>query len=159
MLDSSKTLWRHTFITKLEPEMLKKLFIFKVSLYFLLLGCFSLAYSQGKGHIHETISTQRAVELIANHKDDADFIIVDVRTPAEFKEGHIENSKLLDYYSKSFVDNLKRLDKTKTYLIYCRSGNRSGKTLVLIKDMGFQEVYNMGKGIKGWRSAGFPLKK
>ena len=112
----------------------------------------------GKG-ILKTISPKDASDLIVKHKNNADFIILDVRTPREFKSGHIEKAILLDYYSKTYTDELKRLDKTKTYLMYCRSGNRSGKTLDLIKNMGFSRVYNMDKGIKGWRSKGFPLTK
>jgi len=112
----------------------------------------------GEG-ILKTISPKEASDLIVKHKSNPDFIILDVRTPREFKSGHIENAILLDYYSKMYTDELKKLDKTKTYLIYCRSGNRSGKTLNLIKDMGFSRVYNMDKGIKGWRSMGFSVTK
>ena len=120
-----------------------------------LVQTFSVA---GEG-ILKTISPKEASDLIAKHKNNADFIILDVRTPREFKSGHIEKAILLDYYSKMYTEELKRLDKTKTYLIYCRSGNRSGKTLNLIKNMGFSRVYNMDKGIKGWRSKGFPVTK
>ncbi|MBW2249424.1 MAG: rhodanese-like domain-containing protein [Deltaproteobacteria bacterium] len=112
----------------------------------------------GEG-ILKTISPKEASDLIVKHKNNPDFIILDVRTPREFKSGHIEKAILLDYYSKMYTEELKRLDKTKTYLIYCRSGNRTGKTLNLIKDMGFSRVYNMDKGIKGWRSKGFPVTK
>ena len=100
-----------------------------------------------------------ASDLIAKHKNNADFIILDVRTPQEFNNGHIEKAILLDFYSKTYTDEFKRLDKSKIYLIYCRSGNRSGKTLDLIKNMGFSRVYNMGQGINGWRSMGFPIVK
>ena len=100
-----------------------------------------------------------ASDLIAKHKNNTDFIILDVRTPQEFNNGHIEKAILLDFYSKTYTDGLKRLDKSKTYLIYCRSGNRSGKTLDLIKNMGFSQVYNMDQGIRGWRSMGFPVFK
>lgn len=124
-------------------------------LIFFLVHTFSIA---GEG-ILKTISPKEASDLIAKHKNNADFIILDVRTPREFKSGHIEKAILLDYYSKTYTDELKRLDKTKTYLIYCRTGNRTGKTLNLIKDMGFSRVYNMDKGIKGWRSKGFPVTK
>lgn len=107
----------------------------------------------------KTISPKMASDLIAKHKSNTDFIILDLRTPREFKSGHIGKAILLDYYSKTFTDELKRLDKSKIYLIYCRSGNRSGKTLDLVKKMGFSHVYNMDQGIKGWRSKGFPVVK
>lgn len=100
-----------------------------------------------------------AADLIAKHKNNTDFIILDVRTLREFNKGHIEKAILLDFYSNTYTDELNRLDKSKTYLMYCRSGNRSGKTLDLIKNMGFNQVYNMDQGIRGWLSMGFPVVK
>jgi len=77
-----------------------------------LVQTFSVA---GEGAL-KTISPKEASELIAKHKNNADFIILDVRTPREFKSGHIEKAILLDYYSKTYTDELKRLDKTKIRL-------------------------------------------
>ncbi len=139
---------------------MKKLLVpVRASLCLLLILFLVQTFSVAGEGILKTISPKEASDLIAKHKNNADFIILDVRTPREFKSGHIEKAILLDYHSKTYTDELKRLDKTKTYLIYCRSGNRSGKTLNLIKDMGFSRVYNMDKGIKGWRSKGFPVTK
>ena len=131
----------------------------RTSLCLLLILFLVQSFSVAGEGILKTISPKEASDLIVKHKNNPDFIILDVRTPHEFKSGHIEKAILLDYYSKMYTGELKKLDKTKTYLIYCRSGNRSGKTLHLIKDMGFSRVYNMDKGIKGWRSKGFPLTK
>ncbi len=106
-----------------------------------------------------TISPKEAHTIIEKMTGDKNFVILDIRTPKEYKAGHISNAVLLDYYSKTFVDKLKLLDKDKTYLIYCRSANRSGKTLEIIKNMGFKKVYNMGRGIKGWLKSGYQLVK
>jgi len=126
----------------------------------LVLICFWFqACSIASNHLLKTISPKMASDLIAKHKNNADFIILDVRTPHEFKSGHIEKAILLDFYSNTYTDKLNRLDKSKTYLIYCRSGNRSGKTLDLIKNMGFSQVYNMDQGINGWLSMGFSVFK
>ena len=139
---------------------MKKLLVpVRTSLCLLLILFLVQTFSVAGEGILKTISPKEASDLIAKHKNNADFIILDVRTPREFKSGHIEKAILLDYYSKMYTEELKRLDKTKTYLIYCRSGNRSGKTLNLIKNMGFSRVYNMDKGINGWRSKGFPVTK
>ncbi len=139
---------------------MKKLLVpVRTSLCLLLILFLVQTFSVAGEGILKTISPKEASDLIAKHKNNADFIILDVRTPREFKSGHIERAILLDYYSKMYTEELKRLDKTKTYLIYCRSGNRSGKTLNLIKDLGFSRVYNMDKGIKGWRSKDFPVTK
>ena len=139
---------------------MKKLLVpVRTSLCLLLILFLVQTFSVASEGALKTISPKEASELIAKHKNNADFIILDVRTPREFKSGHIEKAILLDYYSKMYTEELKRLDKTKTYLIYCRTGNRTGKTLVLIRNMGFSRVYNMDKGIKGWRSKGFPVTK
>ena len=142
-----------------EKAMKKLLVPLRTSLCLLLILFLVQTFSVAGEGILKTISPKEASDLIAKHKNNADFIILDVRTPREFKSGHIEKAILLDYYSKMYTEELKRLDKTKTYLIYCRTGNRTGKTLNLIKDMGFSRVYNMDKGIKGWRSKGFPVTK
>ena len=149
-----------TIIKGFGEKAMKKLLVpLRTSLCLLLILFLVQTFSVAGEGILKTISPKEASDLIAKHKNNADFIILDVRTPREFKSGHIEKAILLDYYSKTYTDELTRLDKTKTYLIYCRSGNRSGKTLNLIKNMGFSRVYNMDKGINGWRSKGFPVTK
>lgn len=118
--------------------------------------CLLTAHGQAEG-IFKTISPRQAADLISQKKGDNGFVILDVRTTAEFETGHLNNAILLDYYSKDFISELDRLDKTKTYLIYCRSGNRSGKTLRLIEEMGFKQVYDMAQGIIGWRKNKFSV--
>ena len=107
----------------------------------------------------KTISPQQAYQMINNEKDNANFSIIDIRTPKEFESGHIENASLIDFYSKDFLKDMDKLDKSKIYLIYCRSANRSTKALNLIKDMGFTSLYNMGRGIKGWAQKGYKIVK
>lgn len=133
--------------------------IFKISLFILLLALLLPLQSLAKSSIIETISPRQVADLISQRNGDPNFIILDIRTLAEFKTGHLHNAVLLDYYSKTFVNELKRLDKTKTYLIYCRSGNRSGRSLGLIKKMGFHSVYNMDQGIIGWLKKGYKITK
>ena len=103
------------------------------------------------------ISVKEVYDLIAKNKDNQSFIIIDVRTPEEFANEHIENALNLDYYSEKFRDELNKLDKEKTYLIYCRSGNRSGKALSIMKELAFREVYNMLGGVIQWKAEGYPL--
>ena len=106
-----------------------------------------------------TISPKQANALILKEKGNPDFIILDIRTPGEFETGHIEGAALIDFYAKDFLEKMRNLDKNKTYLIYCRSANRSTKTLSLVKDMGFAALYNMDRGIIGWRQDGFEIVK
>jgi len=105
----------------------------------------------------EDIGVQQAVDLIKSNQGDQDFIIVDVRTREEFNEGHIENAVNIDFRSETFKEDLDKLDKNKAYFIYCRSGNRSGRAMPIMKELGFKEVYNLSPGIKGWLAKGLPV--
>lgn len=104
------------------------------------------------------ITPQQAHDLIEKLKYDPDFVILDLRTPEEYKKEHIENAKNLNYYSKTFKNDLNKLEKDKTYVIHCRSGGRSGKTAPIMKELGFNEVYDMG-GIIQWKEQGFETVK
>ena len=104
----------------------------------------------------KNITPEEAHALIEKNRNNPDFVILDVRTPEEFAEGHIEKAVNLNYYSETFRDDLNKLDKNKTYVTHCRSGSRSGKTLDLMKEIGFKEAYNMTGGIIGWKENGFP---
>ena len=77
-------------------------------------------------------------------------IVVDVRTPEEFNSGHIVQSINLDFNDPDFETNLGKLDKTKSYGIYCRTGVRSGKALDAMKRSGFTDVVDLQGGIMAW---------
>ena len=117
------------------------------------------AKSETQIQIIENITPKEAYILIQENKDNPNFLILDVRTPEEFLGEYIENAINLDYYSDTFRNDLDKLDKNKTYLIYCRSGGRSGNTLNIIKELDFREVYNMLGGIIKWKSEGLPTTK
>ena len=104
----------------------------------------------------ETVRPQEAFDLIQENQDSPDFVILDVRRAGEYAQGHIEAAINMDFYSPTFTNDLDKLDKDKTYLIYCRSGNRSGQALGIMDELGFQEVYNMSGGISAWQDAGLP---
>ena len=107
----------------------------------------------------EDITPQEAFTLIQNNQDNPDFVIIDVRTPEEFADGHIENASNIDFYSDTFRDELDNLDKNKTYFIYCRSGGRSGNALNIMAELDFTEVYNMSGGIIAWDAEELPTVK
>ena len=109
--------------------------------------------------IIENITPEEVNTLIQENKDNPNFVILDVRTPEEYLSGHIENAVNLDYYSDTFRNDLDKLDKNKTYIIYCRSGGRSGNALNIMKELDFREVYNVLGGITKWKSEGLPTKK
>lgn len=83
-----------------------------------------------------------------------DLVILDVRTPEEFAEGHIDGATMIDFYSDDFADQIADLDPAVPYLLYCRSGNRSGQTTTLMADLGFGDVADIDGGILAWDQAG-----
>jgi len=107
----------------------------------------------------EDITPQEAFTLIQNNQNNPDFVIIDVRTLEEFSGEQIENATNIDFYSETFRDTLNTLDKNKTYLIYCRSGGRSGSALDIMAELNFKEAYNILGGINQWKAEGFPTIK
>ena len=87
----------------------------------------------------------------SKQKDIKDKIILDVRTPEEFKEKRIPNSILLNINSPvDFIEGLDKFDKNKAYFIYCRSGNRSSQACDVMSSMGFDKTFNLVGGIMEW---------
>jgi len=105
----------------------------------------------------ENITPEEAYTLIKKNMNNKKFVILDVRTPEEFASEHIEKAVNLDYYSGNFKNDLDQLNKSSAYLIYCRSGNRSGSTLNIMKDLDFREVYNMLDGIVNRKEEKLPI--
>lgn len=86
-------------------------------------------------------------------------IVLDVRTQGEFNNGHVAGALLLDIMKPDFGDQIKKLDKEKTYYVYCRSGNRSTKATALMNELGFKKVYNVKDGIDNILKSGVPVAK
>lgn len=101
----------------------------------------------------------RATEF-ADILDQDQATIIDVRTAEEYSAGHIEGAVNQDFYqTASFQEYLQTLDKDKPYMIYCRSGNRSGQTLEMMKEMGFTNIVDLDGGINSWQQAGLKIVK
>lgn len=100
---------------------------------------------------------EEAHRLMQQHRHDPDFVVLDVRTPAEVATGHLPNAINIDFHHDAFPQQLRRLDPQKTYLIYCRRGVRSDRTLHLMQEIGFQNVHNLLGGTHRWQQAGLPL--
>lgn len=84
--------------------------------------------------------------------------LLDIRTTLEFSEAHIAGAKNIDFYQTAlFRSELAKLDKEKTYYIYCHSGNRSGQSISIFRDLGFKHVIELNGGLNSWQSANLPL--
>jgi len=82
--------------------------------------------------------------------EDKDAVLLDVRTPMEHQIVHIPNSILIDINNPKFAQEVDKLDKNKSYYVYCRSGNRSFHAGNYMLEAGFEKVYNLEPGIIGW---------
>ncbi|MEM9884841.1 MAG: rhodanese-like domain-containing protein [Bacteroidota bacterium] len=79
--------------------------------------------------------------------------LVDVRTPEEYANGAIQNAININFYDESFGEQIVKLDKSKPVLVYCQGGvegGRSGQTMAKLKELGFEEVYELAGGYGGW---------
>ena len=121
---------------------------------------FTLGDASGIMHVKELVdanyhelSAEEASELIKNVSP----LILDVRSPAEYESGHIDNSKLLPV--QVFAENIGSLEqyKDEDILVYCASGNRSTVAARMLIDAGFTKVYNLRHGIGDWMRSGKPI--
>ncbi|MEY3049424.1 MAG: hypothetical protein RL365_1462 [Bacteroidota bacterium] len=82
---------------------------------------------------------------------DSNTVVIDVRSPEEVANGFIPGTDLfINFFDGNFQGQLEKLDKTKTYIVYCHSGNRSGKATNVMQQLGFTDIYNLQGGISGW---------
>ena len=121
----------------------------------LLVGLFLSFAANAELEIRDVNATE-AAELLKNNPK---IKVLDVRTGFEFNRGHLKDAINLNYYSRKFEDKLNELDKNTTWLVHCRSGVRSGKTMPLMKAAGFTSVIHLVDGILDWKNAGLPLVK
>ncbi len=78
-------------------------------------------------------------------------VILDVRTQEEAEQGMIPNAKIIDIYKgQGFLDEVEKLDKEKTYFIYCKSGGRSAQACSVMNQLGFKKTYNLLGGFTEW---------
>ena len=76
--------------------------------------------------------------------------IIDIRTPQEFSEGHIEGAVNINFYDGNFMEQIAKYDKNQPIFIYCRSGNRTTSASKKVADYGFKEIYDLEGGILYW---------
>ena len=104
-----------------------------------------------------TSTNDLSVSEFSNKVAETGVITLDVRTPGEFNDGHIEGALLVDFQSGNFENEIASLDKSKTYAVYCRSGSRSGQAVKVMSEAGFTNIYNLNGGVIDWANAGMTL--
>lgn len=98
-----------------------------------------------------------SAEFAAKLKQVASPIILDVRTPGEFREGFIAGARNMDFHASNFLDQINSLDKNTAYFVYCLSGARSQAAANEMRKRGFKEVYDMKGGLLEWTKLNQPL--
>ena len=122
-------------------------------------GCSAQAGQPSKSAPSDGIIVLAPQAFIDQAKADTTSILLDVRTPKEYSEGHLANARQLDYLNtETFDAGIKQLDKSRTYYIYCRSGRRSHGACLKMKKQGFK-VYDMEGGILNWTKLGMPVER
>ena len=102
------------------------------------------------------VKSKEAAAIVAK----GDVVVLDVRTPDEFSEGHIDGAKNIDFLNDAkFKAEAAKLDKSKTYLVHCQAGGRSSKSLKVLQDLGIKNLIHLDDGFGGWKDADLPVKK
>ena len=116
----------------------------------------SALFLTGCGSSGASVTNQGAADF-AKTITDSSVVVLDVRTPGEFMVGHIANAINIDVEGMQFNADVSKLDKTKTYAVYCHSGRRSGIATSEMSKLGFSKLFNLDGGIGAWSTAGQQL--
>lgn len=103
----------------------------------------------------KNVSADEAQQVIKQK----DIVILDIRTPQEYNASRIKGAININFYDRNFANNLNKLDKNKTYFVYCRSGNRTGQSMRLFDQLGFKKIYHLQRGIVDWTRSGYIMTK
>ena len=131
---------------------MKKYFLILITIFSIGIG----ASAQTKSNVISNLSTERFKAIIANDKGG---MIIDLRTIDEISKGYIKGAVQIDYLAKDFDAKMSKLDKTKTYYIYCQSGGRSADAADYMEKQGFKKVYTLEKGFSDWKAKEFPVEQ
>ena len=104
---------------------------------------------------YRPMSPDEARQVLA--RPPAGLVVLDIRTPEEFRDGHLPGARNLDFFAPDFRQQLEALAREDVpILLYCRSGNRSGQAMRLLRQWGRDDVLHLADGFRSWRAAGLP---
>lgn len=119
------------------------------------LGAIISATAEEKKPTGNVVTPDEVAKLIAEKKA----TVLDIRTSEEFKEGHIAGAVNIDFNADGFAKKIEALDKSKTYIVHCQGGGRSGRSMPVFDEAKFKNILHLQSGFKGWQSAGKPVEK
>ncbi|MEZ5065966.1 MAG: rhodanese-like domain-containing protein [bacterium] len=103
------------------------------------------------------LGVRETAALLEKFAGNENVVLLDVRTAPEVQQAHVEGSEWLDLHDPYFLTKAARLDRDRAYLVFCRTGNRSGQATTILKDLGFPAVWNVQGGITAWKKEGLPV--
>ncbi|MGB9375485.1 MAG: rhodanese-like domain-containing protein [Jiangellales bacterium] len=124
--------------------------VFSVAAAVSLVGCSS---DDGGTAAVTTVGAEQLIEVA----ETGEATVIDVRTPEEFAAGHVEGALNINVESPTFADEIEALPKDQTYVVYCRSGNRSAAAAEQMADAGFTDLYDVDAGLATLAEAGVAL--
>jgi rhodanese-related sulfurtransferase len=101
------------------------------------------------------VDAKEAEKLVSSRK----VVILDIRTPEEFKAGHIVGATNINFRASDFESSISTLPKTNAYLVYCAVGGRSTQSLKIFEKHQFPSIHHLDGGIKAWEKAGLAVEK
>jgi rhodanese-related sulfurtransferase len=104
----------------------------------------------------KVVSAAEFQKLLTEQKDAQ---LIDVRTPEEYKEGHLAKAKNINLFDDNFEKRMLSLSKAKPVFVYCEVGGRSGEAAALLTKAGYTEVYDLKGGIRAWKKEQKPIEK
>lgn len=127
---------------------MKTTFVILAALFF-----FPLAVVQAQ------TSSDVDAETFKKLMNDKKAVVIDLRTPEEIKsKGKIKGATEINFLALDAEEKIKKLDKSKTYLVYCAGGGRSGDCKELMVKEGFKNVVNLQKGFDDWKKRNFEVE-
>lgn len=121
------------------------------SFFFLSASCQNAPVKESKVvHWSETADFKKQI-------DSKTGVLIDVRTPDEFQEGHIPGAMNIDFRNDNFKAEISKLNKESQYLLYCRTANRSGSAASLMEELGFKKVTVLNGGFTKWKEKGLEM--
>jgi rhodanese-related sulfurtransferase len=119
---------------------MKKTIYITLGIIVLIVAAFAFSSSSAGGLLNSQ-------NFISKYSSTPNSVLLDVRTPAEFDAGHIQGAINVDFENVNFQSEVKKLDVSKTYFVYCRSGNRSSQSVVIMRNSGIKNIYDLQGGI------------
>lgn len=120
----------------------------------LLLGCNSWKTSKNFNYQEMPVS-----DFLKTMNNDNNYIIVDVRTPKEYRNGHMKHALNVSYFGTTFTDSIKTLDRSKTIYMYCQTQHRSPFASKKMKKLGFKKIIDLKGGFVKWENNEMPIEK